>query len=148
MKKFLLMMFSIFVLFFIGNANVYADSMSSTGQISIDGNFNDWTNITKTKVGSGSSYYNEAAVVDGDTLYVYVDNKNNSWGYIPTWGGYTISVGGKSYYANFTGSISSLTTTGSSNSASYGNVGTGVEVQKHVCDYNQPHKVAYQRQTH
>ncbi|MDC7953529.1 Firmicu-CTERM sorting domain-containing protein [Liquorilactobacillus mali] len=147
MKKFLLMLFSIFVLFFISNTNVNAAS-TTAASIKIDGNFNDWTNITKTKVGSGSSYYNEAAVVDGDTLYVYVDNKNNSWGYIPTWGGYTISVGGKSYYANFTGSISSLTTTGSSNSASYGNVGTGVGAQKHVCDYNQPHKVAYQRQTH
>ncbi|MFT8949789.1 MAG: Firmicu-CTERM sorting domain-containing protein, partial [Liquorilactobacillus hordei] len=128
MKKVLLILSFVFALFFFSNLSVYADSTSTTN-IKIDGSFDDWNNVAKTKVGSGS-YYNEAAVVEGNTVYVYVDTKDYPWGYIPTWGGYTINVGGNSYYANFSGGSSNFTTTGSSNSANFGTVGTGVEVQE------------------
>lgn len=96
--------------------------------IKIDGNFNDWKNVTLTEGYNGYM----AMVSDGKYVYVYVKMK---YGQVPGYGDYNFDIGGQKYYvwsnempsSQSDGAVKAVSFTGGkyNEGHQYGTVGNG-----------------------
>ncbi|AVK61158.1 Firmicu-CTERM sorting domain-containing protein [Lactobacillus sp. CBA3605] len=105
-----------------------ANNDNDNANITIDGKFSDWKNMTLTEGYNGYT----AMVSDGNYVYVYVKMKN---GTVPGYGDYNFDIGGQNYYV-WSNNIPSNVSSGESKAISftggkwnegsqYGTVGTG-----------------------
>ncbi|EQM52976.1 hypothetical protein N692_06685 [Lactiplantibacillus plantarum EGD-AQ4] len=101
--------------------------------ITIDGKFNDWKNVSLTEGYNGDI----AMVSDGKYVYVYVKMIN---GQVPGYGDYNFEIGGQKYYvwsgdmpsSQSDGEVKAISFTGGkwNEGSQYGTVGTGYVAQE------------------
>lgn len=125
MKKWPLILIVIIISLFLPSL-AFKAAASNTDTIKIDGQFADWSSINKTSFGY---YYlgNWALVTDGDQVYAYLDNGDNSSINLSLVN-YTLKVGNASYYLTLSQNGTDLDVTAqdeSNNWQSLGKVGTG-----------------------
>lgn len=92
----------------LGTAAVKADSSSNKYGITVDGNFSDWADKTKTDITEQGDDYNvkqEVLLADDDNIYFYLNmspKHGNGYSTLQP-SGYNLKVGNQTYYLTLKG---------------------------------------------
>jgi uncharacterized protein (TIGR04145 family) len=103
LKKLVLILMVCCGILWLNTIAVRADSGNSRYGITIDGNFNDWHDISKTEIKENGDDYNikqGALVADDDDIYIYINmspKHGNGYSTLQP-AGYVLKVGKKVYY--------------------------------------------------